>query len=135
MNNGSNLSGIVKRKYILDESGNSAHSVKLPRIQSLGKPTNGEGLSSNVAKLLPPIATNANNSNSILLNKPLGGGGIPPVYNHQYIVKPTKVKSITKPPMLYQGLSGEKMPLNSHIVYKSNNTAALSNVINIENQK
>lgn len=104
--------------------------MKLPRIQSLGKPSNNEGLSSNVAKLLPPIATNANNS--ILLNKP--SGGMPPVYNHQYIVKPTKVKSITKPPMLYQGLSGEKMPLNSHIVYKNNNNnTALSNVINIEN--
>jgi len=37
--------------------------------------------------------------------------------------------------MLYQGVSGEKMPINSHIMYKNNNTNALSNVINLENQK
>ena len=69
--------------------------------------------------------------------------GMPPAYN-QYILKPSKIKNINKP-MLSSGVSGEKMHINQPIggTYKINlnnhsnasQSTALSNVINIENQK
>jgi hypothetical protein len=68
-----------------------------------------------------------------MINK--SNAGIPPAYN-QYIMKPTRIKQIGRP-LLSQGLSGEKMTLNSLSNKNTNasNSTALTNVINIENQK
>jgi hypothetical protein len=70
--------------------------------------------------------------NGVLLNK--NNAMMPPTYN-QYILKPSKIKSISKP-LLSSGLSGEKLHIGS-LAYKGNNSHnnALTNVINIENQK
>jgi hypothetical protein len=78
--------------------------------------------------------------NGIVIGKN-GSGALPPTY--QYIMKPSKIKTIAKP-LLSSGVSGEKMSLNPAIHYKPNlhsnsvNSAALHtnlNALNIENSK
>ena len=111
--NGTNISGILKRnKYILDESG-SQPSVKLPRIQSLGRPQQDA---------LPPLASNP----QMVIGK---NPNLPPPY-HNYILKPSKIKTSAKP-LLAQGISGERIAINSYGQYAKEGSIAGS--LGIEN--
>lgn len=134
---GANASGILKRnKYLVDES-SSPSQIHLPRIQSLGRQQQ-DNAPPGIGKLLPPIGQGSGISGGLVINKV--NQGMPPAYN-QYILKPSKLKNISKP-MLSSGVSGEKMLINQpqyrlNLNNSSNasQSTALSNVINIENQK